>query len=73
MLDTGDTLRSSTGPAAPSRPVELEDVLSTFDADTRRTSRAAYEGFGDALSRPRQVDQRGDPPRSTRSCATSRP
>lgn len=31
-------------------PVELEDVLSTFDAETRVASRAALEGYGDAFA-----------------------
>jgi virulence factor Mce-like protein len=33
-----------------SEPLEMEDVLSTFDDDTRVASRAAIAGFGDALA-----------------------
>lgn len=33
-----------------SEPLELEDVLSTFDADMRTDARAATQGFGDALA-----------------------
>jgi virulence factor Mce-like protein len=33
-----------------SEPLELEDVLSTFDPDTRTDTRAATEGFGDAFA-----------------------
>mgnify|MGYP001071505494 FL=1 len=31
-------------------PVELEEVLSTFDAETRVAARAALEGYGDGLA-----------------------
>jgi virulence factor Mce-like protein len=31
-------------------PVELEDVLSTFDAETRVATRAGLEGYGDAFA-----------------------
>jgi virulence factor Mce-like protein len=42
----GDTipLRNS------SEPLELEDVLATFDSETRVGGRAALEGFGDAFA-----------------------
>ncbi|MGH2801967.1 MAG: MlaD family protein [Thermoleophilaceae bacterium] len=33
-----------------SEPLELEDVLSTFDDETRASTRAATEGFGDAFA-----------------------
>jgi virulence factor Mce-like protein len=33
-----------------SEPLELEDVLSTFDPRTRRNSQGALEGFGDAFA-----------------------
>jgi virulence factor Mce-like protein len=33
-----------------SEPLELEDVFSTFDPDTRTNARAATEGFGDAFA-----------------------
>jgi phospholipid/cholesterol/gamma-HCH transport system substrate-binding protein len=33
-----------------SQPLELEDVLSTFDRKTRPAARAATEGFGDAFA-----------------------
>jgi virulence factor Mce-like protein len=36
--------------AKASEPLDLEDVLSTFDDDTRVAGRAALEGFGDAFA-----------------------
>ena len=33
-----------------SEPLELEDVLATFDGETRVRGRAALEGFGDAFA-----------------------
>ena len=33
-----------------SEPLEIEDVLSTFDRDTRPSARVATEGFGDAFA-----------------------
>ena len=45
-LTAGDTL-----PMKQARePVEFDDVFSTFDDPTRRGSRVALEGFGDALA-----------------------
>jgi ABC-type transporter Mla subunit MlaD len=32
------------------KPVEFDEVIETFDADTRLASRTALEGFGDALA-----------------------
>src|SRR5262245_52530803 len=43
----GDTVPLSRASA---QPVKLEDVLSTFDDDTRESSRAALQGFGDGLA-----------------------
>jgi virulence factor Mce-like protein len=46
-LADGDTVPlENAGEITP----ELEDVLATFPADTRRDSQAALEGFGDALA-----------------------
>jgi virulence factor Mce-like protein len=54
-LEPGESTRTlpagSTVPLANAdEPVELEDVLSTFDADTRVASRASLEGYGDAFA-----------------------
>lgn len=46
-LQAGDTLALNR---VPDDPTELEDVLSTFDAATRRSSQAALQGFGDSLA-----------------------
>ncbi len=43
---TGDTVPLSQA----TEGLELEDVFSTFDAETRRNSQQALEGFGDAFS-----------------------
>ncbi len=45
-LEPGDTLPLSQARAQ----VELEDVLSTFDAETRNASRTALQGYGDAFT-----------------------
>ena len=50
MLATGDTLKLSTGVADTEQPEDLEDVLATFDAETREASRVGLEGFGTALA-----------------------
>jgi ABC-type transporter Mla subunit MlaD len=45
-LQAGDTIpRANT-----SEPLEIEDLLGTFDAKTRPAVRAATEGFGDAFA-----------------------
>lgn len=46
MLRDGDTLPLSQSET----DIELADVLSTFDERTRRASRGALEGFGDAFA-----------------------
>ncbi|HEY1277937.1 MAG TPA: MlaD family protein [Thermoleophilaceae bacterium] len=43
----GDTVPLSRASA---EPIELEDVLSTFDARTRDSAREALAGFGDSLA-----------------------
>jgi virulence factor Mce-like protein len=45
-FDRGDTIPLGRS----SEPLELEDVFSTFDPDTRTNARAATEGFGDAFA-----------------------
>ncbi|HWH43962.1 MAG TPA: MlaD family protein [Thermoleophilaceae bacterium] len=45
-LQPGDTIPLANASA----PVELEDLLSTFDAETRVAARAALEGYGDAFA-----------------------
>ena len=46
-----DLLPGGTLPLESARaPVELEDVLSTFDAETRVAARAGLEGYGDAFA-----------------------
>lgn len=45
-LQPGDTLPLANASA----PVELEDLLSTFDAETRVAAQAALEGYGDAFA-----------------------
>jgi virulence factor Mce-like protein len=45
-LARGDTIPLGRA----SEPLELEDVLSTFDPDTRDDARAATQGFGDAFA-----------------------
>ena len=45
-LAPGDTLALSNA----SEPLELEDVLATFDPPTRRSVRTATVGFGDAFA-----------------------
>jgi len=45
-LQPGATLSLANARA----PVELEDVLSTFDSETRVAARAALEGYGDAFA-----------------------
>ncbi len=44
-----------------SEGLELEDVFSTLDDETRDNSRAALEGFGDAFAGRGRVAERGDP------------
>ena len=46
QLQPGATLSLANARA----PVELEDVLSTFDSETRVAARAALEGYGDAFA-----------------------
>lgn len=46
-LRNGDTLALDRAAAD---PTELEDVLSTFDAQTRRSSQLALQGFGDSIA-----------------------
>jgi virulence factor Mce-like protein len=50
MLAAGDTLPLGSGIADTSPPEDLEDVLSTFDAETREASRVGLSGLGDALA-----------------------
>ena len=50
LLKTGDTVKLATGVADTEQPEDLEDVLSTFDAETREASRVGLEGFGTALA-----------------------
>ena len=45
-LTAGDTIKLANA----SEPLDLEDVLSTFNAPTRRSVRAATVGFGDAFA-----------------------
>jgi phospholipid/cholesterol/gamma-HCH transport system substrate-binding protein len=46
----GDTIPVGNGGATAQQPLDLEDVLSTFDAQTREASRTALDGFGSALA-----------------------
>jgi virulence factor Mce-like protein len=46
----GSTVRLGNGGVDTEPPLELEDVLSTFDAQTREASKAGLEGFGSALA-----------------------
>lgn len=50
MLAAGDTLPLGTGISDTSPPEDLEDVLATFDAETREASRVGLSGLGDALA-----------------------
>ncbi|HZI91879.1 MAG TPA: MlaD family protein [Thermoleophilaceae bacterium] len=50
LLETGDTVKLASGVADTEQPEDLEDVLSTFDAETREASRVGLEGFGTALA-----------------------
>jgi virulence factor Mce-like protein len=45
-IEAGETIPMEQA----SEPVEFDDVFSTFDNPTRRGSRIALEGFGDALA-----------------------
>ena len=49
-------------------PIELEDVLSTFDSQTREASKAGLEGFGSAPGRPRTSRSTRPSASSTRCC-----
>ena len=46
ILDAGDTIKLENA----SEPLDLEDVLATFDPPTRRSVREATVGFGDAFA-----------------------
>ena len=49
-LVAGDTIRVGGGAVGAQPPEDLEDLLATFEPKTRDASRAALEGFGNALS-----------------------
>jgi virulence factor Mce-like protein len=49
-IEPGGTLGLASGVADTEQPEDLEDVLATFDAQTREASRVGLEGFGDALA-----------------------
>jgi len=49
-LAPGDTVRVGNGPVDAEPPLDLEDVLSTFDAATRDAARTGLEGFGNSLA-----------------------
>ena len=49
-IETGGTIGLASGVADTEPPEDLEDVLATFDAETREASRVGLEGFGDALA-----------------------
>ncbi len=46
----GSTVKLGNGGVDSEPPLELEDVLSTFDAKTREASRTGLEGFGSGLA-----------------------
>ncbi len=46
----GSTVRLGNGGVDSEPPIELEDVLSTFDSQTREASKAGLQGFGSGLA-----------------------
>ena len=46
----GSTVKVGNGGVDSEPPIELEDVLSTFDAKTREASKTGLEGFGSGLA-----------------------
>ena len=50
MFAPGDTVKLGNGAVAAKPPTELEDVLSTFDSQTREASKVGLEGFGSGLA-----------------------
>ena len=46
----GSTVKLGNGGVDSEPPIELEDVLSTFDAKTREASKTGLEGFGSGLA-----------------------
>jgi virulence factor Mce-like protein len=46
----GDTVKLGNGAISSRPPLDLEDVLFTFDAATRDAGRSALEGFGNGLA-----------------------
>ncbi len=50
MIAAGGTIPLGTGVSDTSPPEDLEDVLATFDAETREASRVGLQGLGDALA-----------------------
>ena len=46
----GSTVRLGNGGVDSEPPIELEDVLSTFDAKTREAAKTGLEGFGSGLA-----------------------
>lgn len=50
MFAPGDTVPLGNGAVDAEAPLELEDVLSTFDAKTREAARVGLEGFGSGLA-----------------------
>ena len=49
-IAAGGTIPLGTGVADTSPPEDLEDVLATFDAETREASRVGLQGLGDAVA-----------------------
>ena len=49
-VDAGGTIPLASGVANTEQPEDLEDVLATFDGETREAARVGLEGFGDALA-----------------------
>ena len=49
-VEAGGTVALASGVSDPDAPEDLEDVLATFDGETREASRVGLEGFGDALA-----------------------
>lgn len=49
-IPAGGTIPLGNDIADTEQPEDLEDVLATFDAETREASRVGLEGFGDALT-----------------------
>ena len=50
QFQAGETVELGNGGVAAKSPAELEDVLATFDTETREAAKVGLEGFGSGLA-----------------------